>query len=116
MSIVYELLVVLHLLGMAAIVGSWFMVLRAPRLVPGMVHGALLQLLTGIAMVGLREADAVPGEEPLDHAKIGAKLGIALVVAVLAWANRKRDDAPSGVVHVIGGLAVVNVLIAVLWA
>ncbi len=115
MSIVYESVVVLHLLGMAAIVGSWFMVLRAPRLVPGMVHGALLQILTGIVLVGMREADVVPGQDALDHAKVGVKLGVALVIAVLAWVNRKREDAPSGVVHAIGGLAVLNVMVAALW-
>lgn len=115
MSLVYELLVVLHLLGMAAVVGSWFAVLRAPKVLPGMVHGALLQVITGLAMVGLRESGAVSDEEPLNRIKITVKLVIALVVLALAWVNRKREDAPAGVVHTIGGLAVVNVLVAALW-
>jgi hypothetical protein len=116
MSIAYELLVVLHLLGMAAIVGAWFCVLRAPRVPAGMAHGALLQLVTGLAMVGLRESGAYDDPDgALNRAKIGVKLGVALVVAVLSWVNRKRVDPPSGVVHTIGGLAVANVLVAVLW-
>lgn len=117
MKIVYELLVIGHLLGMAAIVGSWLMVVRAPRVVPGMVHGALLQLVTGLAMVGLRESKAYVEDETLDHAKIGVKLLIALVVAVLAWVYRNRESSPkvARIAHVVGGLAVLNVVIAVLW-
>jgi len=53
MSFVYHLLIVAHLLGMAAIVGSYFFVLRNPRVVPGMVHGALLQLVTGLAITNV---------------------------------------------------------------
>lgn len=116
MDLVYDLLVILHLLGMAAVVGSWLGVLRSPRVVPGMVHGALLQVVTGLALVGLREGGAVDDAGELDHAKIGVKLVVALVVAALAWVNRKRaDSVPPALVHAIGGLALVNVVIAVLW-
>lgn len=115
MEIFYNVMVVLHLLGMAAVVGSWFTVLRAPRILPGMVHGALLQIVTGLVLVGLRESGAVTADEPLDRAKVTVKLGVAIVVAVLAWVNRKRDAAPAGVVHTVGGLATVNVLVAALW-
>jgi hypothetical protein len=118
MSFVYHLLVVAHLLGMATIVGSYFVVLRSPRVLPGMLHGALLQLVTGLAMVGLRESKVYDDPDgSLDHAKIGVKLLIALVVTVLAWMHRKRgEDAPAGVVHAIGGLTIANVLVAVLWS
>jgi len=116
MSILYGLLVVLHLIGMASIVGSYLVVVRAPRFVPGFLHGALTQLVTGIAMVGLRESKAYDDPDgALNQGKIGVKLLIALVVAVLAWVNRKRNDTSAGVVHAIGGLALLNVLIAVLW-
>lgn len=116
MSLVYHLLVVLHLLGMATIVGGYFMVLRAPRVVAGMAHGGALQLLTGIAMVGLRESGAYDDEDgDLNQTKVAVKLVIALVVTVLAFMNRKRENVPAGIVHAVGGLAIVNVLVAVLW-
>lgn len=115
MGIVYNLIVTLHLLGMAVIVGSWLAVVRAPKLLPGVWHGALTQLVTGLALVGLREGGAVSGEEPLNHAKVGVKLTVALVVAVLVFLNRKRTDVPAGTVHAIGGLAVLNVFVAALW-
>ncbi|MFN8077806.1 MAG: hypothetical protein U0Q15_20635 [Kineosporiaceae bacterium] len=116
MEFVYDLLVIVHLIGMAAVVGSWMSVVRSPRVVPGMVHGALTQVVSGLALVGLRESGVVDDEGDLDHAKIGVKLLVALVVAGLAWVNRKRADAvPPVVVHAIGGLALLNVVIAVLW-
>lgn len=116
MSFVYELIVAIHLLGMAAIVGAFFAVLRAPRYVPAFGYGALTQLVSGLVLVGMREANVVPGEGPLNHAKIGVKLLIALVVAVLAWRQRNnRETAKTGMIHAIGGLAVINVLVATLW-
>lgn len=115
MDLLYDVIVFVHLVGMAAVVGSWLSVLRAPRIVPGMVHGALTQVVTGLALVGLRESDVVD-DEPLNHAKIGVKLSVALVVVVLAWINRRRTDAvPPALVHTIGGLALLNVAVAALW-
>jgi hypothetical protein len=116
MEIVYKLVVVLHLIGMAIIVGGWLTVVRAPRLTVGMLHGALTQLVTGVILVGLRESGAVDTGEPLDRAKIGVKLAVAVVVTVLIWLNRRRgEQIPPGVVHAVGGLALLNVLVAVLW-
>ncbi len=112
MDLVYDLLVVLHLLGMAAVVGGWLTVVRSPRLVTGMVHGALLQVVTGVLLVGL--AQGVLDRE-LDNGKITVKLVVALAVAVLAFVNRKKRNADPGVVHAVGGLALLNVLVAVLW-
>jgi hypothetical protein len=116
MSFVYELIVAIHLLGMAAIVGAFFAVLRTPRYVPAFGYGAITQLVTGVVLVGMRESGAVPGEGPLDHVKIGVKLLIALLIAVLAWNQRdNRETAKTGMIHAIGGLAVINVLVATLW-
>ncbi|MFP5336592.1 MAG: hypothetical protein ACLGIV_14905 [Actinomycetes bacterium] len=112
MAFVYDLLLILHFLGLAAIIGGYLTVLRSPRIVVGMVHGALTQLVTGVAMVGLAQAAL---DEEVDNAKIGVKLLVALVVAVLAFANRRKEDVSPGVVHAVGGLAVLNVVVAVLW-
>jgi hypothetical protein len=81
-------LVFAHLLGMAAIVGGYFAGLRnvPKRLSAGMVHGTLLQLLTGVLLVGIAEA---MGDEPVNHAKVGIKLAIVVVLAagILAITN-----------------------------
>jgi hypothetical protein len=116
MSFLYELIVAVHLMGMAAIVGAFFVVLRAPRYVPAFLYGALTQLVTGLVLVGIRESGVLDDEEPLNHAKIGVKLLIALVIAVIAWRERANTDAAkTGMIHAIGGLAVINVLVATLW-
>jgi hypothetical protein len=111
-ELVYDLLVVLHFLGLAAIIGGYLTVLRSPRIVVGMVHGALLQVVTGLLLVGLAEAVL---DKEVDNAKIGVKLVVALVVAVLAFVNRKKETVSPTVVHAVGGLAILNVLVAVLW-
>lgn len=112
MTFVYDLLLILHFLGLAAVIGGYLTVVRSPRIVVGMVHGALTQLVTGVAMVGIAQAAL---DEEVDNAKIGVKLLVALVVAVLAFVNRRKADVAPGVVHAVGGLAILNVVIAVLW-
>jgi hypothetical protein len=116
MSIVYDLILAVHLLGMAAIVGAFFVVLREPRYVPAFLYGAVAQLISGLALVGIRESGALPDAAPLNHAAVGVKLLVALVVAVLAWTQRtKTTGAATGMIHAIGGLAILNVLVAALW-
>lgn len=110
----YHLIVVLHLLGMAGVVGGWLATVRTPKIVPAMLHGSLTALVTGLILVGLAET-LVEDEGPVNHAKIGVKLTIALVVAVLAVVLRKRESISRGLLSAVGGLAVLNVAIAVLW-
>ena len=116
MEFAYELVVVVHFLGLAALIGGWLVQIRAPQrhVLPAMLHGALTQVVTGVLLVGIAST-ALADDEDLDYAKITTKLVVALVVAVLCWANRRKEAIPAGVYLLIGGLAVVNVLVAVLW-
>lgn len=120
MQTLYDLFVVAHLLGMAALVGGYLVVAtrRDAAVVPNgvMVWGARLQVVTGLLLVGLAEA-ALDGD--VDHVKIGVKLVVALVVAALveiasARGRRGAGVAP-GMVHAAGALGIVNVLVAALW-
>ena len=119
METLYDLVVVLHLVSWAIVVGGWLTHMRTRVVVPGMFHGAASALLTGLVLVGLWEgADARAGEP--DHVKIGVKLLIALVVTVLAFIGQKQGKKPgahpsAGLFHAVGALALVNVFIAVLW-
>ncbi|HSK26782.1 MAG TPA: hypothetical protein VK894_07725 [Jiangellales bacterium] len=117
MEIVYNLLVVLHFLGLASLIGGWLVQMRArgERLVnPAMVHGAITQVATGVLLVGLAESVDSLGKD-VDNAKIGVKLVVALVVLGLAWVNRRKPVVPDGLYFIIGGLAVLNVVVAVFW-
>ena len=115
MDILQSFLVFLHILGAAIIVGLWFARIKNPTVLPGQFHGALLQLITGLALVGVAEA----GDGDVNHLKIAFKLTIALVIAVLAFIGQRRykkdEKVPAGLAHGVGILTVVNIALATMW-
>ncbi|MEZ5117278.1 MAG: hypothetical protein R2737_13510 [Candidatus Nanopelagicales bacterium] len=115
MEFVYNLVLVLHFLGLASLIGGFLVQMSAEDkgVNPAMLHGALTQLVTGLIMVGMAETDLV--DEDLDMAKIGTKLAIAAVVVVLAFVGRRRQPPQVGLWAAIGLLGIANVVIAVLW-
>ena len=116
MELARNLLLGLHLLGTIGILVS--LLLSRKKLSPGITHSALLSLLTGIALVGLRyplvEADPMKWEE-IDNTKISIKLLIVLVILVLGYKNRKKEVVSKAVVGSIAALAIINIAIAVWW-
>lgn len=113
MEILKDVVLILHFVGLAAIIGGFLVQTRVAdkTIHPAMLHGALTQLVTGLILVGLNEAL----DHEVDNAKIGVKLTITLVVTVLAWVNRAKHPVATGVWAAVGGLALVNVAVAVLW-
>ena len=86
MNIVYNVMVFLHIVGAAMIVGIWIGQMKKPSVHPRQFDGAALQLLTGVAMMGL-----IPAlDMDANYAKLGIKLVIALVVAVLAFIGSRK--------------------------
>lgn len=118
MEFLDHVLVVLHFLGLASLIGGFLVQIKdADKVVNNaMFHGALTQLVTGIALVGLAYplADGNEAEYP-DNAKIAVKLVILLVILGLILANRKKPSISTAVWGAIGGLAILNVVIAVFW-
>lgn len=113
MEVVKGLVLVLHFIGLAGIIGGVLVQWRSrTRKIDALVlHGALTQLVTGVALVGLRYAL----DEPVNNPKIGLKLGILVVIMALAWVYRKRESVPTWVWAGIGALTVLNIGVAVLW-
>ena len=115
MGIAISILLILHFIGLAGIIGGWIATVKAPVVNKAILHGSILQVVTGILLVGLREME---GDGEMNHMKIGIKLVIALVILVLAVVGtRKEAKVPgsSGTLAVAAGvLAIVNVAIAVL--
>ena len=116
MEILHSVLLALHLLGMAAIVGAFFLQMRRKSdfLLTPMLAGAITQVVTGVGLVGL--AEATDGD--LIYPKIGVKLAIAVVVLVctiVATVVQKRGGRVTPWFHAAGGLATINVLVAVFW-
>ena len=110
----YDILLVLHIVSWAFVIGAWLSRVREPRVVPGLLHAAATALVTGVLMTGIASAsDAV---DDVDNTKIGVKLVVAIVITTLAWIGQRRgDEVRPALVHAIGLLAIANVCIAVLW-
>jgi hypothetical protein len=113
-TLVYDIVLILHFVGLASLLGGFLVQLRtSPRVVnAAMLHGALTQLVTGVLLVGLSYSVYDSGP---DNAKITVKLVILLVVLGLILANRKKDSVSTAVWGAIGALTFADVAIAVLW-
>ncbi len=116
MDFLRDVLVFLHFLGLAALFGGLFAQLRAERRVvdAAVLHGSLTQLVTGLLLVGLREAQGEPVPEQF-HLKIGVKLLVTVVIVALAFVLRKAPELKNGSYVALLGLTVLNIGVAVFW-
>ena len=115
MDFLQSFFVFLHILGAATIVGIWIAKIKNPTVMPGQFHGALLQLVTGIMLVGLAEMN----DADVNHIKIAVKLTLALVIAVLAFIGQRKykkgETVSKGLANSVGLLTVVNIAVATMW-
>lgn len=120
MEIVRDILLILHIIGFAGIIAG--VMSQMPRVKDGtakitgaILHSSWLMLVTGVGLVGMLYAR---GFEP-NNMKIGVKALVLIAVLVLALVGKARakKDQPvsAGIIGTIGGLAVVNVILAVIW-
>ena len=113
MDIVFNIVLILHFIGLAGIIGGWLATIKAPEVNKAILHGAILQVVTGLLLVGLREMDGAD----VNHMKIGIKLLIAIVILVVAVLGVRKEARAQGstatLAHVAGALGIVNVAIAV---
>ena len=116
MTFLYNLMLVLHFVGLASLLGGVIVQIKAPDkgVNRAMFDGALLQILTGVIMVGLAESGSIEDEQ-LNMTKISVKLAIVIVIAVLAFIGRKKQPPQVPLWGIIGALTLVNVVIAVFW-
>jgi hypothetical protein len=113
MEFLRDTLLVLHFVGLAALFGGWFVQMSSREKVinNAMFHGALTQLVTGFLLVGINESLDLP----VDHAKVGVKFVIAAVILALILINRKKNPISVALWSSIGGLTLLNIIIAVFW-
>ena len=113
METLTHVLVLLHLLGWAALFGATLVQVREPvkRVNAVMRDGVGTAFVVGLLLVGVLEA----GEGSPDHVKIAVKFTIGLVLLVLVMANLRKERIPAGVYFGILGLTIANVAVAVLW-
>ncbi len=116
MDILFSILLILHFIGLAALLGGVLVQIKDTiagkgKIIAGMIHGALTQLVTGIAMVGIAEM----GGGHVNTTKIAVKLAIVLIITVLVFLFRKKASVASWVIWGIALLTVANIVIAVIW-
>jgi hypothetical protein len=114
MEIASQILVLLHLIGFAALFGGLIVQARSaePEVNAAMVHGALTQLVTGIALIVLAKV----GGEQLDWVPISIKTVITLFLVLITFRNRRFLSIPRGLWALLTGLTLVNTALGVLWA
>ena len=114
MDIAIKIVLILHLIGLAGIIGGWVATVKAPQINKAILHGSIIQVVTGILLVGLRE---MQGEVEINNVKILIKLIVAIVIMVVAIVGTKKENkvpGSSGTLAMVAGLlAIVNVIIAV---
>lgn len=116
MEILKGILLVLHIIGFGGVFGVTLAQMTnlksgTAKVSKGLLHSALLILVTGLALVGMVYAT---GGAP-DNAKITVKLVVLLALIVTVIINSKKEKASGGVLGAILALSTVNVAVAVLW-
>ncbi len=116
MTIVYNIVVVLHFIGLASLLGGFLVQMKSPDkgVNPAMLHGALTQLVTGIIMQGMLESALIDGVE-VNTWKLATKLAITVIVTILAIVGRRKTPPQVAFWGAIGALTLVNVILAVFW-
>ncbi|MCS0637102.1 hypothetical protein NX801_15825 [Streptomyces sp. LP05-1] len=116
MDVLTHVLVALHIIGIAALLGGFLAQLKAvgagaARFTPAMLHGALTMLITGVALVGVHQAEG----HTLNNIKLGVKLALLVVILGLVYVKRDEERVDKGSFAAVGGLTAANIFIATLW-
>ncbi|GIH10834.1 hypothetical protein Rhe02_89010 [Rhizocola hellebori] len=104
----------IHLIGFALLLGGSIVqyLTGKLRINAAMLWGAIIQVLTGLALSAPLRGDAA--KEP-DPAKLAVKGVIALMIFVMVFFSRKREAVNKGHFLAIIGLTLVNAAVAVFW-
>lgn len=120
MEFLRDLLLFLHFVGLAVLLAGFFAQIGKSdlRITPGMFHGALTMLITGVGLVGVRQAlfEDHPIKFPeVDNTKIGVKLAVLVAILVIILLNRGKEKVGVGPWLAVGLLGILNIALAVFW-
>ena len=123
LEVVRLTLLVIHFVGLAAIIGPFIFQLRLRMGLEfqTMLVGSIVQVVTGIGLIAARRLQDLP----VDETKVTVKLVIALlvlaavIVAIVVQRRAKRSGAADARsvpwFRAAGGLAIANVAVAAVW-
>ncbi|WP_433041355.1 hypothetical protein [Dactylosporangium sp. CS-033363] len=111
MEILRYALLVFHLFGFAAIMGGLFHQLRSKDLVIGgyVATSTVVQLVTGAGLIWSRSSLGLP----VDHAKLGVKLALDVLIAAAALVGMRNKEAWA--FYAVGTFTAAAVVVAVAW-
>jgi hypothetical protein len=114
MDAVYKVAIILHAIGVLAIISGYFIELRKGTrgIHPAMLHGASLQVATGLIMVDLRAMNYVNDEHALNYSIVFVKFAIAVGILALCVMGRKADGDKTKWWAGVGILTLINVALA----
>jgi hypothetical protein len=113
MELLEHAVLFLHFIGWGALVGGLVVQLREPvkRVNSAMRDGIGVAFLAGLLLVGILEG----GDEDVNHAKIGVKFVVALLILVLTMANMRKERIPDGLFWGLLVLTLGNIGVAIFW-
>jgi hypothetical protein len=114
MDLLRHILLFIHILGFAALLGGLLVQLSASEKSVNslMRDGAGTAFVAGIGLVGVLEA----GDGDVNHTKIGVKFVISLVILALVMVNLRKPSIPQGLYLGLLALTVLNIGVAVFWS
>ena len=110
-----RIFVILHLIGLSSLLGGFLTQMKSlktgGKIVPAILHGAWLLLISGFALVGLVQMNQ---EEELNNIVLAAKAVVITAIFFLAYGYNKKETLAKWVLPTIGALTILNVCLAVL--
>ena len=113
MHVAEQIVVLVHLVGFAALLGGILVQTRAPEpeVNATMLWGGWVALASGVALVVL----ALVAGQDVGWGPVGVKTGGTLFLVLLLARNRRFLSVPRGLYLLLGGLTLLNAALSVLW-
>lgn len=112
-ELIIRITLVLHLLGFASIMAGTLsqasVFKTGAKVLPSILHGSWLSLITGLAMAGLLPANG----EQVNALTISLKSAGITAIFFIAYTYSKKTSTPKWVVPSILALTILNVIFAV---
>ena len=114
MDALYKVALILHMVGIVGIFAGYFIELHKGTrgINPGMLHGASLQVATGLILVDLRAMKLVTDEDPLNYSIVFVKFAIAVGILALCVMGRRVEGDKTKWWAGVGALTLINVVLA----